>query len=100
MTTTSLTIRDIPGPSILNREVDDFNTFEDIPKTKRRFPSNFVLKKSIVSTELPTLQIHLGTTMFRMFYIPSCVAMPDYYIPILVDHFLTGLSIPLDPTFL
>lgn len=99
VTATGLTIRDVSHPSVLNREVDDFDTFEDAPKTKRRLPGDFVMKNNTVSLELHVLLVDLDTTKYRIFYMPSCVAMSDYYVYVPVDHLNFGLSVPFDPTF-
>lgn len=49
VTAPSLAIRDVPDLSVLNREVNEFDTFEDVQKTKRQLPGNFVLKKNTIN---------------------------------------------------
>lgn len=49
VTTTGLTIRDVPDPSVLNRDFDDSNTLEDVPKTKKRLPGDFFLKNNTLA---------------------------------------------------
>lgn len=49
MITTGLTIRDVPNPSVLNRDFDDSDTFEDVPKTIKQLPGDFFLEKNTLA---------------------------------------------------
>lgn len=99
VTATGSTTKELHDPNILHRETDDSDSREELPNTKKRLPGDFVLKNNTVGHELPTLALEVDRTRFRMFYIAACEVMSDYFIPIPIDHFLAGLSIPLDPTF-
>lgn len=88
VTATGLTIRDVPNPSVLT------------PKTKKWLPGDFVLKNNTINPiEITALSVDLDTTKFRIYHIPSCVAMSNYFIHVPIDHFLSGLSVPFDPVF-
>lgn len=61
----------------------------------------FALKKNTINPiEITIMKIDLDRTKFRISHMPSVVVvMSDYFVSILVDHFLCGLSLPLNPVF-
>lgn len=59
----------------------------------------FIFKTNTISLEFPTLALKVDRSRFKMFYLKACGAMSDFYVHIPFDHFLAGLSMPLDPTF-
>lgn len=87
VTTTGLTTRDLPDASVLNREVEDFDSLKELSKIKRQLLGDFFLKNNTIGLELPTLSIELDPTKFRMFRMPSCVTMSNYFMSVPIDHF-------------
>lgn len=67
VTATGLTTRELPDPNILHREANDSNSAEELKKTKKRLPGDFILKNNTVEAELPTLALEVDRSRFRMF---------------------------------
>lgn len=83
----SFTARDILDPRVLNREVDDSDDFDDVPKTKKQLPGDFVLKNNTVSAEMGALQqicIGLSLGCFICLLVPQC--------PTIIFRFLLSIS--------
>lgn len=90
VTATGLTTRDVSNTSVLNNP----------PRTKKWLPRDFTLKNNIVhSIEVTALTGDLDTTKFRIYHIPSIVVMSNYFVPVLIDNFMSGLSVPFDSAF-
>lgn len=100
VTTSGFTTKDIPDPTDPHRdEDDDSEDFDNAPKTKKQLSGDFVLKENHAGAEWSASSIDMDQTRFRMFRLPFCPPMSDYFIPIPVEHFLCGLLLPLDPAF-
>lgn len=91
MISTGLTTRNIP----------QFVNVNLSPSGNRKWlPGDFTLKKnSIDLAEIAAIEVNLDHTKFRLFHMSSVVAMSDHFVPIPIDHFLCGLSLPLDLAF-
>lgn len=65
---------------------------------KKWLPEDFALKKNTIDlAKIIVMETDLGHTKFRIFHMPSVVAMLNHFIPIPIDHFLCRLR--LDLTF-
>lgn len=101
VTATGFNTRDILDPTDSNRDIDDndYEEFDNAPKTKKQLSGDFALKENQVTSKWSSSTIDMDESRFRMSRLPICPPMIDYFIPIPVEHFHCGLRLPLDPTF-
>lgn len=91
VTSTGLSTRDFPQSKIVNLQSNG---------SRKWLSGAFALKKNTINPiEITIMKIDLDRTKFRIFHMPSVVVMSDYFVSILVDHFLCGLSLPHNPVF-
>lgn len=99
VTITGLATRDLLDPSILTKDPEETDSADELHKTKKNLSGDFVLKNNTVGLEHETLALEVDPASFTMFYMSAYGAMSNYFVPICIEHFLAGLSIPLDLAF-